>query len=263
MNRRGFALLGLLAATKLAGQDFSGLPDPLVTDRPDFTESSSTVPPGHFQVEGGTTLTRIGDEESQSLGEILVRIGAGERLEARLGIGSYSRLDPGLPGTEPFSGYEDPSVGFKVRLTEDDPDLLPPGYPAAALIFATTVPVGDEELTSDEWQPEATLALSWSLTDRWSVASNLNYAYLADGDERFHQFSASLTAGLSLTDRLGVYLEGFGFSAEVADGSSTSYVNSGLTYLLSNDLQLDVRIGAGLDDPHPNWFAGLGAAVRF
>jgi outer membrane putative beta-barrel porin/alpha-amylase len=263
MKRSAFALLGLLAAAPLAAQDLSGLPEPLVTDRPDFTESTSTVPPGHFQVEGGATFTRLGDEESQSLGEILLRVGAGERWEARLGIGSFSRIDPGLPGTDTISGFEDAYAGLKVRLTEDDPDLLPPGHPAIALLLATTVPVGDDELTSDEWQPEAKLALSWDLTPRLSLASNLNYAYPADGPDRFHQLAASLTAGLSLTDRVGLYLEGFGFSKESADGSSTSYVNSGLTFLLSNDLQLDVRAGAGLDDPHPNWFAGLGAAVRF
>ncbi|HEX9945053.1 MAG TPA: transporter [Thermoanaerobaculia bacterium] len=263
MNRKVFPLTGFLVVAPLAAQDFSALQDPLVTDRPDFTESVSTVPPGHYQIEAGTTFARQGDADSSSLGEVLVRIGAGERLEARLGLGSYGRVDPGLPVTGTVSGYEDPSVGLKVRLTEDDPDLLAPGHPAMALLFATTLPLGSDELTSDEWQPEAKLALSWALTDRWSLGSNLGYAYPAGEDERFHQLSASLTAGLSLTERLGVYLEGFGFSKESTDGSGTRYVNSGLTWLLSNDLQLDVRIGAGLDDPHPNWFAGLGAAVRF
>lgn len=260
----GLAVLGLFVLTApLAAQDLSGLPESLVTDRPDFTESTSTVPPGHFQLEGGFTFTRIGDEESQSLGELLLRVGTGERWEARFGIGSYGRIDPGIPGIDAIKGYEDPFVGFKVRLTEEDPDLLPPGHPAMALLFHTSVPVGDDELTSDEWQPETKLALSWDLTERLSLASNVNYAYLADAGEWFHQWGGSLTAGFSLTDRLGMYVEGFGFSKESADGSSTSYVNSGLTFLLSNDLQLDARIGAGLDDPHPNWFAGLGAAVRF
>jgi hypothetical protein len=48
-----------------------------------------------------------------------------------------------------------------------------------------------------------------------------------------------------------------------ADGSATHYADAGLTWLASNDLALDVHAGAGLDRPHPNWFAGLGASVRF
>jgi hypothetical protein len=255
--------MGLVLATPALAQDFSGLPDPLVTDRPDFTESTSTLPRGHFQIEGGYTFARQGDEDASSLGELLLRIGAGERVEARFGIGSYGQVDPGVPGSSTLSGYEDPFVGVKIRLNESDPNLLPPGRPQMALLLSTSVPVGSDELTSDEWQPEAKLALAWDLTDVLSLSSNLIYGYPGDGDERFHQFGATLSAGFSLTDRLGAFVEGFGFNKESLNGSSTTYLNGGLTFRVSNDVQLDIRVGAGLDDPSPNWFAGLGGGVRF
>jgi Putative MetA-pathway of phenol degradation len=263
MNRLLCILIGLLAAAPLAAQDFSGLPEPLVTDRPDFTESTSTVPLGHYQLEGGYTFSRQGEEDSHSFGELLLRVGAGERWEARFGIGSYDRIEPSVRGATKLSGYEDPTLGVKIRLTEDDPNLLPPGWPRMAMLLSTTIPIGSDELTADDWQPDGKLALAWDLSDRLSLSSNLIYAYPSDGGERFNQFAASLSAGLALSDRLGVYLETFGFSKESADGSSTSYVNSGLTWLLSNDLQIDARIGAGLDEPRPNWFAGAGAGIRF
>jgi hypothetical protein len=255
--------LGLTLATSLAAQDFSGLTEPLVPDRPDFTEGTSTLPPGHFQVEGGYTFTRQGDEETSALGELLVRISAGERLEARLGIGSYDWVDTGLPGEGTISGYEDPFVQLKMRLTERDPDLLAPGHPAIALLFGTSLPVGSSELAADAWQPEAILAFDWDFTSRFSLGANLGYSYQSDAGERFHQAFASLSAGIGITDRLGAFVETFGFSKESAEGSSTQYVDSGLTWLVSDDLALDVRLGAGLDDPHPNWFAGFGASVRF
>jgi len=269
MIRRTFALIGLLAALPLAqaaqglAQDFSGLPDPLDTDRPDFTEGTSTVPVGHYQLEGGYTFTRQGDEDSSSLGELLLRIGATDRIEARLGIGSYTSVDTGVPGASKLSGYEDPTIGVKIRLNTDDPNLLPPGRPYMALLFATSVPIGSDELTADEWQPEAKLALGWDFTDRFSLGSTLIYGYPSDGGERFSQFAASVSAGYSITDRWGAYLEGYGFNKESLDGSSTSYLDTGLSYLLSNDVQFDVRVGAGLDDPSPNWYAGFGGAVRF
>lgn len=257
------AVICLLAAAPVAAQDFSGIAEPLVGDRPDFTESTSTIPRGHVQVEGGVTFSRVDDEEAQSLGEVLVRIGLGERVEARIGAGSYVRIDTGVPGAGRITGFEDPSLGMKVRLTPDDPDLLPPGRPTMALLLATSIPAGDEELTDDEWVPDAKLALSWSLTDRWSLSSNLNYAYPVDGDDRFHQFSASLSGGVSLTGRLGAFVEYFGFTEETDGGPDTHYLDGGVTFGISNDLQLDARIGFGLNDPSPEWFAGVGAIVRF
>ncbi|MFP5284457.1 MAG: transporter, partial [Thermoanaerobaculia bacterium] len=257
------ALICLLVAAPAAAQDFSGLSEPLTTDRPDFTESTSIVPPGHFQAEGGFTFSRVEDEESQSLGELLVRIGMGERVEARIGAGSYDRIDTGVSGADRITGFEDPFVGMKLRLTPGDPNLLPPGRPVAALLLSTSLPVGDDELTSDEWVPEAKLALSWDLTDRISLGSNVNWAYAVDGGDRFHQFAGSLTTGLSLADRLGAFVEYFGFSEEVPDGSATHYLDGGFTFRISNDLQLDARVGFGLNDPSPEWFAGVGAGVRF
>lgn len=269
MMRRTFTLIGLLAVLPLVqaaqglGQDLSGLPDPLESDRPDFTEGTATMPVGHYQLEGGYTFTRQGEEDSSTLGELLLRIGAAERVEARLGIGSYTWVDTGVPGASKLSGYEDPMIGVKIRLNTDDPNLLPPGWPHLAVLLESSVPVGSEELTSDRWQPEAKLALGWDFTDRFSLGSTLIAGYPSDGDERFSQFAASLSADLSLTDRWGAYLEGYGFNKESRDGSSTTYLDTGLSYLLSNDVQLDVRVGAGLDGPHPNWYAGFGGAVRF
>lgn len=254
---------GLALAAPALAQDFSGLPDSLVTDRPDFTESTATIPQGHFQIEGGYTFTRQGDEEASSLGELLLRVGAGERVEARFGIGSYGQVDTGVPGSSTLSGYEDPFVGVKIGLNASDPNLLPPGRPQMALLLSTSVPVGSDELTSDEWQPEGKLALAWDLTDFLSLSSNLIYGYPSDGEERFHQFGATLSTAFSLTDRLGAFVEAYGFNKESLNGSSTTYLNGGLTFGVSNDVQLDIRVGAGLDDPSPNWFAGIGGGVRF
>jgi hypothetical protein len=247
MRSRTLLALGLLfAAAAVAQEGWTGLDGSLVTDRPDFTESTSTIPRGHFQIEGGTTVTRVEDVDATSFGELLLRIGTGERWETRIGAG-FARVETPL---DDASGLEDPSLGIKVRFT-DDPGELGPGQPAASLIVLTSIPAGDEELTDDEWVPEAKLALAWELTPRLSLSSNLNYAYAVDDDDRLHQIGATLSGGLSLTDRLGSYLEWYGFSEETEDGPSTHYVNGGVTWLINNDLQVDARVGTGLNDADP------------
>lgn len=248
-------LLGIAMAVPAAAQ----VDGPLVGDRPDFTESTGTIARGHVQVEAGITRQEIGEEDALSVGEVLVRFGLGERLEARLGVGSWTRID--LPGGQ-LEGFEDPDVGLKVRLTSPVDDR-PPGFPAVAFILGTSVPVGSEELTTDEWEPEARLALDWILTDLLSLGANFGVAYPSDGGDRFDQLLASVTMGIAATDRLGVFVEAFGFSEEEPGGDATQYVDTGVTFALSDDLQLDARIGFGLNDPSPERFVGAGVVARW
>lgn len=232
---------------------------PLVSDRPDFTESTGTIAPGHVQLEAGVTRQETGEIDALSAGEILVRIGLGERLEARLGAGSWTQID--VPGDQ-IDGYEDPSVGLKVRLTPPVDDR-PPGYPAVSFILGTSVPVGSPQLTSDAWEPEARFAFDWILTERFTLASNLGVASLSADGERFEQLLASLTVGIAATDRLGVFVETYGFSEEEPRGDATRYANTGVTFAVTDDLQLDARIGFGLNDPSPERFVGVGMAARW
>jgi hypothetical protein len=252
--------LGPLGPTlpALASDGWSGLEDPISPDRPDSTEGTGLIPQGHYQIEGGTTLARVEDVDSTAFGELLVRFGIGERSEARIGLGSYTRVDDDFAD---ISGFEDPALELKIRFT-DDAGELPPGRPAVALVLGTSVPVGDRELTSDEWEPLALLAFDWDL-GRFGLGANLGGSYEAGDGERFNQAFASLSAGFSATDRLGTYLEWYGFSEEEKGGPSTHYVDGGISYLINNDLMVDARIGTGLNDADPDWYAGVGASVRW
>ncbi len=42
--------------------------EPLITDRPDFTESPVAVAPGLFQLEGGYTFSKDAGEDKHTLG---------------------------------------------------------------------------------------------------------------------------------------------------------------------------------------------------
>jgi hypothetical protein len=246
----------------LALEGWSGLEGSITADRPDFTEGTGLIPPGHVQVEGGTTLARVEDVDSTTFGELLVRFGIGERSEGRIVLGSYSRIDDDFGDAADVSGFGDPALELKVRFTEEAGELAP-GQPAVALILGTSVPVGDEELTDDEWVPAAVLVFGWDL-GRFGVGANLGGSYAAgDNGDRFNQAFASLTGGFSVTDRLGTYVEWYGFSEEEMNGPSTHYVNGGISFLINDDLIVDARIGTGLNDADPDWFAGVGGAIRW
>ena len=124
--------------------------EPLVTDRPDFTESSSTVGSGVFQLEGGITYADLrGGTEVTTVGEILARWGVAEKLELRFVLPTYS-FERG--SASDASGFLSSGIGLKY-------DLLPGGGDGfiggmeAALIASTTVPAGTADYASSKWQP--------------------------------------------------------------------------------------------------------------
>ena len=75
--------------------------------------------------------------------------------------------------------------------------------------------------------------------------------------------SASLAAAVALSEKVGAYVEYFGFypNAEHSDAAHT--INGGLTYLINNNFQIDWRIGAGLNEEADDFFTGVGFAFRF
>lgn len=247
------ASLALLAplgacATALGGRE------PLVTDRPDFTESVDVVQPSHAQVEGGATTSREGVTREHALGEVLVRVGVTRRAELRLA--PNSSVVQRVGGRTVATGMEDASIGTKVRLYGGRGMA-----PATSLIVGTTLPTGGSAFRGRSLSPEAKLLLAWDLSEKLSLSSNLNVESAREGGGRVTTYASSASFGLALTERIGSYAEYFGFYPQ---GSAAShYANGGLTYLLSPDLQLDGRAGQGMNGIDGDWFVGFGISRRF
>lgn len=231
----------------------------LVTDRPDATESAETVAPGLFQLETGYTLARIDGVDGHSLGEVLLRIGVGDDVELRAGFNSYEwARGPGVSA----DGLSDTSIGLKWQLAEAGP--AGSGQPAVAVLVGTSLPTGADAIGDSAAQPGILLAAGLDLSDRVSVGANVGWNSLHDGelDERFSEIVGSLAVGFGLSDRWGAYAEYFG-AYGLQDREDENYLNGGLTYLIHDDLQLDGRIGHGLNGRDDDLFLGFGAAVRW
>lgn len=233
--------------------------EPIVTDRPDFTESTETVPAGMVQAEGGWTFARRGAERERSIGELLVRVGAGRRTELRLDLGSYAVTSA---GSESVRGLEDVGIGAKVRLLEGA-DRPGSARPALSLLAGTTLPTGARAVRENAMQPEAKLAAGWALADRLSLGVNVNYAWASESGRRFGQTAASASLGYELSTRVGGYVEGFAFAPRSRGGPTTGYVNGGLTYQLYDALQLDARGGVRAGAAAGDYFVGIGLARRW
>ncbi len=129
------------------------LNEPLVTDRPDFTESPSVVGLGVTQLEAGYTYTytydstTTGSTKSHSLPETLLRTGIlADWLELRIGW-NYAEETVTLFGTSRTlaTGSEDLHLGLKFALTGQE-GLLP----EMGIIAQMDVPSGSTVFSAGE-----------------------------------------------------------------------------------------------------------------
>lgn len=246
--------------------------EPLVTDRPDFTESPETVPPGRVQLEGGVTFTRDHESPSQSYSftapELLLRVGLIDAWELRLGWAGYTWIEERLPEQtrsgrtvyrdEWSQGASDLYIGAKWKLFEQAGMR-----PHLSLIPAFTVPSGTIGFSADDVDPELKLAWSYDLSDALALSGNVNAVVPSDDEGHFFQAGASMSLAVGLTDNLGFYLEYFGSYPNTRESDSSHSVNAGLTLLLTDDFQLDWRVGFGLNEEADDFFTGAGFGIRF
>jgi hypothetical protein len=233
--------------------------EPIVTDRPDYTESTDTVPAGMTQIEGGYTYTKNDNHNTtQSLGEILIRVAAGNKAEVRIGLNSYDSLR-GQAGQG--YGLEDADIGVKVRIK---PGTENSGFRKAAvsIIGLVSLPTGTGAERGTDLQPTIKLLLGYSFSSRVDLGVNANYAYVSDSSNHYSEMQSSASLGYAITKRLGSYVEYYGFYP-LREQTATHYLNTGLSYLINDNTQIDVRIGTGLGGPADKNFIGTGASVRF
>jgi hypothetical protein len=231
----------------------------LITDRPDFTESAFVVGRGVVQLEGGVTHADAGDESATTVPELLVRWGITRGIELRVLTPTYAWID----GTgDDADGFLNMALGAKIALNDGEGDGFW-GRTGAALIVATTLPTGSSDVSSDKLQPAATFSFAWDLSRSVSLGTNLGWARPEEDGNRFDTFYASVAAGVGVAESTSVFVELIGFDRERDRGPSTVTFQTGVTFLVNPDFQLDARLARRLTSEGPDFLIGLGASARF
>jgi len=254
------------------GLEAAPIDEPLVTDRPDFTESALTVPRGRFQLESGYTYTYdSGDgveRQEHVYPEFLLRYGIVDDVELRLTWFGHThteerssqRNDAGrrVNITDRDDSGSDLGVGFKFHLL--DQDGLVPDF---GVIVDATFPTGSRNQSANDVVPFVGLLWAYDLDEKWALAGNVNFAVSRSETGRYFETSSSVSLGYAITDRLGTYVEYFGFYPSDRNNADSHFANGGFTYLITNNFQVDVRVGMGLNDEADDFFTGAGFAIRF
>ncbi|MFN2431420.1 MAG: transporter [Gemmatimonadota bacterium] len=253
--------------------DLAAAVEELVTDRPDVTESAATVGGGVIQVESGVSLERSDGTHVLSGPATLVRVGVASRIEGRLA------WDGWVDGPDGSSGAGDGELGLKLALLSGrarGPDL--------SLLAATSVPLGQDPISSGSVDPSFKAIAALELRDGVSLGINAGIAWF-DAEQfqvpipqnaaigaglpvtdpsvtvvRATRLSWSASVGFDLGERTGAFVELFAEHPEYE--SDVHALDAGITFLLSPDLQLDASAGTNLASAGLEWFIGSGVSLR-
>jgi hypothetical protein len=224
-----------------------------------------------MQLEFGATDLHVGTLTYRVVGETLLRVGVGAATELRLsGQSLASRREhgalPGGPAAPWRYGTEDARIGVKQRFVAGHGTH---GLAATSigLIAGSTVPTGSDAFGAHAWQPEAVLTINTPVTGHHSVVVNVGDSYAAPlttpTGARAHRLAASVAEWYTLGSRWSVFGEYAGSRVATAGAPASHYVDAGVTFLPVGHVQLDVRVGAGLNGIHGDHFVGAGIVRRW
>ena len=263
-------LLVLLVTVCASSSSLAGAQEespPLVTDRPDQTESTAIVPKGSVQLEMGVKqdadeLARA-EEVTDTFGSALLRIGLARKVELRLGWNGFGARDQRKGAvSKRRQGIRDANLGAKIHLAPEKGRR-----PGIAVIPGVSVPVGNEELTSGGVDPGVLVAFNHTISDRVGLGYNGGLVFESNeptgGDRRtLSTWVYSIASGITLSETLGTFVEVFGSTPASASGSTAVSFDTGLVWLARPNLQFDASAGLGLTDSATDWFVSVGLTVR-
>jgi hypothetical protein len=254
-------LLTLTLTTPLrADDDFENA---LVTDRPDAAEASVTVGQLIFQTETSFSFAYNKDAGATTNTysfPTLLRFGIIDPLELRIEGEIFSVQTQ--TGTARQSDVNDLDFGLKGHLFDQA------GWrPSLGLLAHITTPIGRAPFTDSGYAPIFKVIADWDLPKDFSLGSNLGFDVPVrdSAGDKYARILYTFALGIPspwISERLGFFLEHAGAIATQSGKDHELSINSGVTFLITPNMQIDTFVGIGLNDATDDIGTGLGFSFR-
>lgn len=223
--------------------------DTLVPDRPGFSTGTYTVQPEKFNIELGYNYM----ESEETFPLIVLRTGITDKLEFDLMYdGVYVRRSN---ETNKIEWSSDLIVGMKYRLHES----VLYNFTFMAL---TTLPVGDgRAVSSKNVVPLLALLWDYSISNEISLFGTLQGSTYYD-NKRVFDLQPAMGISLAINEKFGCYIEHYSIIPLSSLPEKEHVIDGGITYLVGEDMQLDINAGLGLNSVS-NDFVGFGVSFQF
>lgn len=236
------------------------------TDRPDKTETPYTVDAGHYQVEISLLdYTYHHDDPQQpntrvetfTLMPMNLKMGLVNNADLQLVVAPYiterTHVDTEF---ETKNGFGDLQTRLKINLFGNDS-----GPTALAVMPFVKFPTNEANLGNDAIEGGVITPLAVALAGQWDMGIMTEFDINQNAaDEDYHtEFINTVTFSHAVVDDLRGYVEFFSKVNKQDDRPWVGTVDVGLTYALTEDIQLDTGMNFGVtrsaDDLNP--FCGL------
>ncbi|WP_343732966.1 transporter [Duganella sp.] len=238
--------------------------DQIVTDRPDFVESSNVVGQGRFQIETSFALERNhahGIRERTYSTPTLLRFGLSDTLEARIETDGRMRMVTDRAGIRTAeNGYADVSLGVKWHFADEQG-----GRPSMGLLAHVDLDSGTEAFRASGKGGSLRLAAEWELPGDLGLGVMPGIAWQRDDrGERYSSGIFGIVLGKEWSERFRTFIE---YSApQIArgrHGGSLTTFDLGGAYLLTDTVQVDTALSRGLNKNTPDWSWTVGLSIKF
>lgn len=239
------------------------------TDRPDKTESPFTVDAGHFQLEMDVlnysedrytperNHTRV---EGVSLAPMNLKVGLWNNVDLQLALAPHTsvRVSSTRTGSRlgRRQGFGNITTRLKINVWGNDG-----GATAFALMPCVTLPTSQDGLGNNSVEGGLILPFAADLPHGFGLGVMTEVDCVRDdsGNDRHQEYVNSITLNHGIAGNLGAYAEFFSSVSSESGSSWTGTADLGLTYGLTENIQLDAGINIGVtrsaDDLNP--FCGI------
>jgi hypothetical protein len=240
----------------------------LTPDRPDKTESPYTVDAGHFQLEMSLVeFTRNQSEgvrtETWNVAPLNLKVGLCNSADLQLVFDNFLNvrtkdLTAGTSASQ--SGFGDVTMRLKMNLWGNDG-----GKTSFAILPFIKFPTNTDHLGNHSVEGGVIFPLAVKLPGGWDMGIETAPIFLRNVDDHgYHtEFIDSVTFGHDLFGKLGGYAEFFSIVSTERGSDWVGTVDIGLTYGLTENIQLDCGVNLGVTRTAYDVNAFTGITARF
>ena len=236
----------LYCKISLSGQDIP----PIQTDRPDQTETPFTVPRHHFQMENGFIFALTDLHNRSFTGpSILCKYGLNDHFE----LGMITEFEA-IWSDKTITGLNPVTFRLKTKISEEKGII-----PTTSFIGYLTIPeLATDQFKSKYYAPAFKFTMQHDVAKKFSIGYNLGMQW--DGISPYPVFLYTLTNDYSISDKISIFLEIYGFAPQKA--AADHMLDTGVSYLVRSNIALDLSGGIGLTPNAPYYFLSTGFSFR-
>jgi Putative MetA-pathway of phenol degradation len=237
------------------------------TGRPDKTENPFTIDAGRFSVEADLfvytqNIDRANDTFTESYNYLVpnLKVGLTNNIDLQVATGLFNvvKTKVGNQPTQTVSGLGDTTVKLKFNLWGNDG-----GKTAFGIVPFMKIPTNQNGLGNDSIEGGLILPLAINLSDTWDVGLQTEFDLNKDSTNTKYNvsFANSVSLGHKLSDKWSTYFELYTNTG--AEKGFAATFDTGLKYLLTEDIQLDAGINLGLTEAADAFQPFVGMSIRF